>query len=120
MELFHKEQFSDARDVKVPGTEVRRSRTEENEQVVNWMKETGRIPISYMRERNGIHVECSKIFEAKIKDVLQRRTDIVGGDGRKYNIEDPENLFPVGSDICVRATCVETGRSDVYSLDFFV
>ena len=120
MELFHKEQFSDARDVKVPGTEVRRSRTEENEQVVNWMKETGRIPISYMRERDGIHVECSKIFEAKIKDVLQRRTDIVGGDGRKYNIEDPENLFPMGSDICVRATCVETGRSDVYSLDFFV
>lgn len=34
MELFHKEQFCDARDVKIPGTEVRRSRTEENEQVV--------------------------------------------------------------------------------------
>ena len=120
MELFHKDKFYDVQDVVVPCTKERRSRTEENEQVVNWMKETGRIPLSYMRERNGIHVECSKIFEAKIKDVFQRRTGIVGGDGRKYNIEDPDNLFPVGSDICVRATCIETGRSDVYGLDFFV
>lgn len=119
MELFHKDKFYDAEDILVPGTETRRSRTEENEQVVNWVKESGRIPISYMRESDGIHVECSKIFEAKIKDVLQRRTGIIGGDGRRYTIENPDNLFPVGSDICVRATA-EGGRSDVYGLDFFV
>lgn len=120
MELFHKEQFSDARDVKVPGTEVRCSRTEENEQVSKWMKESGRIPLAYMRERSGIHAECSKIFEAKIKDVFKRRTDIVGGDGRKYNIENPDDICLVCGSTCVRAVCVETGRSDVYSLDFFV
>lgn len=119
MELFHKDQFYDVQDVVVPGTKERRSRTEENEQVVNWMKETGRIPISYMRERNGIHVEVSKIFEAKIKDVL-KRGEAVGGDGRKYRIDEPENLFPICSDICVRATCIESGRSDAYGLDFFV
>ena len=119
MELFHKEQFSDVKDVKIPGTEIRKSRTEENEQVVNWMKETGRIPLSYMRERNGLHVECSKVFEAKIKDAFERG-EAVGADGKKYKFEDTDNLFPIGSDICVRATCVETGRSDVYGLDFFV
>lgn len=118
MELFHKDKFCDVKDVIIPDTKVKRSRTEENEQVVNWMKQTGRIPITYMREKNGIHVECSRIFEAKIKDVL-KRGEAIGADGRKFTIENSENLFPVGSDICVRAT-PEEGRSDVYSLDFFV
>jgi len=118
MELYHKDQFYDVQDVVIPGTKERRSRTEENEQVINWMKETGRIPITYMRERDGVHVEVSKIFEAKVKDVLQRGTAI-GADGRKFTIENPDNLFPIGSDICVRAT-PEGGTSDAYSLDFFV
>lgn len=118
MELYHKEQFYDVQDVTIPDTEVRRSRTEENEQVVKWMKQSGRIPITYMRENDGIHVEVSKIFEAKIKDVL-KRGEAIGNDGRKYTIENPDNLFPVGSDICVRA-CAEGGKSDVYGLDFFV
>ena len=118
MELYHKDKFYDVQDVVIPGTEEKRSRTEENEQVVKWMKESGRIPLTYLRERDGIHVEISKTVEAKIKDVLQRGTAI-GADGRKFTIENSDNLFPIGSDICVRAT-PEGGTSDAYALDFFV
>lgn len=118
MELYHKDKFYDVQDVVIPGTEERRGCTEENEQVVKWMKESGRIPLTYQRERDGIHVEISKIFEAKIKDVLQRGTAI-GADGRKFTIENPDNLIHICGSVCVRAT-PEGGTSDAYALDFFV
>lgn len=119
MELFHKEQFCDARDVKIPGTEVKRSRTEENEQIMAWMKETGHYPIVYIRLDDGVHVEVSDIYDQKVRYVLERG-EAVGGDARIYKIENPDNIFPIGSSICVRATCIETGRGDIYGLDFFV
>lgn len=118
-EMRHKEEFYDSKDIVVPGTEVKRSRTEENEQVVAWMKETGHYPIVYIRLDDGVHVEVSDIYDQKVRDVLERG-EAVGGDGRKYKIENPENIFPIGSSICVRATCIETGRGDVYGLDFLV
>lgn len=118
-DMRHKEEFYDSEDIVIPGTEVRRSRTEENEQVVAWMKETGHYPIMYLRLDDGVHVEVSDIYDQKVRDVLERG-EAVGGDGRKYKIENPENIFPIGDSICVRATCIETGRGDAYGLDFFV
>ena len=73
----------------------------------------------YLRLDDGVHVEVSDIYDQKVRDVLERG-EAVGGDGRKYKIENPENIFPIGDSICVRATCIETGRGDVYGLDFFV
>ena len=118
-DMRHKEEFYDSEEIIIPGTEVKRSRTEENEQVVAWMKETGHYPIVYLRLDDGVHVEVSDIYDQKVRDVL-KRGEAVGGDGRKYKIENPDNIFPIGDSICVRATCVETGRSDVYGLDFLV
>ena len=118
-DMRHKEKFYDSEDIVIPGTEVKRSRTEENEQVVAWMKETGHYPVVYLRLDDGVHVEVSDIYDKKVRDVLERG-EAVGGDGRKYKLEDTENIFPIGDSICVRATCIETGRGDVYGLDFFV
>ena len=118
-DMRHKEEFYDSEDIVISGTEVKRSHTEENEQVVAWMKDTGHYPIVYIRLDDGVHVEVSDIYDQKVRDVLERG-EAVGGDGRKYKIENPENIFPIGSSICVRATCIETGRGDVYGLDFLV
>ena len=118
-DMRHKEKFYDSEDIVIPGTEVKRSNTEQNEQIMAWMKETGHYPIVYLRLDDGVHVEVSDIYDKKVRDVLERG-EAVGGDGRKYKIENPENIFPIGDSICVRATCIETGRSDAYGLDFFV
>lgn len=118
-DMRHKEEFYDSEDIVIPGTEVKRSRTEENEQVVAWMKDTGHYPIVYLRLDDGVHVEVSDIYDQKVRDILERG-EAVGGDGRKYKIENPDNIFPIGDSICVRATCIETGRGDVYGLDFLV
>ena len=118
-DMRHKEKFYDSEDIVIPGTEVKRSNTEQNEQIMAWMKETGHYPIVYLRLDDGVHVEVSDIYDLKVRDVLERG-EAVGGDGRKYKIENSENIFPIGSSICVRATCIETGRGDVYGLDFFV
>ena len=118
-DMRHKEEFYDSEDIVIPGTEVKRSRTEENEQVVAWMKETGHYPVVYIRLDDGVHVEVSDIYDQKVRDVLERG-EAVGGDGRKYKIENPDNIFPIDDSICVRATCIETGHGDVYGLDFFV
>lgn len=118
-DMRHKEKFYDSEDIVIPGTEVKRSNTEQNEQIMAWMKETGHYPIVYLRLDDGVHVEVSDIYDKKVRDVLERG-EAVGGDGRKYKFENPDNIFPVGDSICVRATCIETGRGDVYGLDFFV
>lgn len=118
-DMRHKYEFYDSKDIVIPGTEVKRSNTEQNEQIMAWMKETGHYPIVYLRLDDGVHVEVSDIYDQKVRDVLERG-EAVGGDGRKYKIENPDNIFPIGDNICVRATCIETGRSDVYGLDFFV
>lgn len=118
-DMRHKEEFYDSEEIVIPGTEVKRSNTEQNEQIMAWMKETGHYPIVYIRLDDGVHVEVSDIFDQKVRDVLERG-EAVGGDGRKYKIENPDNIFPIGDSICVRATCIETGRGDVYGLDFLV
>ena len=118
-DMRHKEEFYDSEEIIIPGTEVKRSRTEDNKQVVAWMKETGHYPIVYLRLNDGVHVEVSDIYDQKVRDVLERG-EAVGGDGRKYKIENPDNIFPIGDSICVRATCIETNRGDAYGLDFFV
>lgn len=118
-DMRHKYEFYDSEEIVIPGTEVKRSNTEQNGQIMAWMKETGHYPIVYLRLDDGVHVEVSDIYDQKVCDVL-KRGDAVGADGRKYKIENPDNLFPIGDNICVRATCIETGRGDVYGLDFFV
>ena len=118
-DMRHKEEFYDSEDIVIPGTEVKRSNTEQNEQIMAWMKETGHYPIVYLRLDDGVHVEVSDIYDQKVRDILEHG-EAVGGDGRKYKIENPDNIFPIGDSICVRATCIETGRSDVYGLDFLV
>lgn len=117
--MRHKDEFYDSEDVVIPGTEMNCSNTEQCEKIKAWMKETGHYPIVYLRLDDGVHVEVSDIYDRKAKDVLTR-DEVVGNDGRKYKLENPDNLFPIGSSICVRATCIETGRGDVYGLDFFV
>lgn len=117
--MRHKEEFYDSEDVVIPGTEMNCSNTEQCEKIKAWMKETGHTPIVYVRLEDGMHVEVSNIYDRKVKDVLERG-EAVGGDGRKYRIENPDDIFCIGSNICVRATCIETGRNDAYGLDFFV
>ena len=118
-DMRHDEEYYDSKDVVIPDTEMNCSNTEQCEKIKAWMKETNHIPIVYIRLSDGLHVEVSDIYDRKAKDVLTR-DEVVGNDGRKYKLENPDNLFPIGSSICVRATCIETGRGDVYDLDFFV
>jgi len=119
MELYHKDQFRDAKDILIRGTKERVSRTQQNEQIVAWMKKRKRIPISYMREPNGLHVECSEVFERKIRRAFNNGSAI-GQDGRKYHFKDTDNLFPIGSDICVMAAVEGSEHYEAYGLDFFV
>ncbi len=119
MELYHKDKFKDVKDVLIRGTKTRVSRTQQNEQLVAWMKRTNRIPISYMRDSNGIHVECSEVFERKIRHALKNGSAI-GMDGRKYLFKDTDDLFPIGSDICVMAAVEGSEHYEAYGLDFFV
>lgn len=118
--MRHTDRFYDAEDVVIPGTEQRVSNTEQNEQIVAWIEETGHTPIVFVRLDDGIHVEVSDLFDRKVKAVLSEG-HAVGGDARRYTFEKPHpDFFPIGGSICVRAICDETGRSDVYGLDFFV
>lgn len=118
-ELRHKDEFYDSEDMVIPGTKMNCSNTEQCEKIKAWMKETGHYPIVYVRLDDGLHVEVSDIYDRKVSDVLKRE-EVVGGDGRKYKIENPDELLAIGSSICVRATCIETGRNDAYDLNFFV
>lgn len=117
--MRHKDMFYDSEDVLMPGTEMNCSNTEQCEKIKAWMKETGHYPIVYVRLDDGLHVEVSDIYDRKVGDVLERK-EVVGSDGRKYKIENPDDLLAIGSSICVRATCIETGRNDAYDLEFFV
>lgn len=119
MKLFHKDRFSDAVDKLIPDTKIRKSRTEEEEQVIAYMKKTGRIPLSFMRESDGIHVECSRLFESRIKFVLERG-EAIGADGRKYIFEFKDDLFLVGCSICTWAKTEDQKYFAAYSLSFFV
>ena len=117
--MRHKDEFYDSQDVLMPGTEMNCSNTEQCEKIKAWMKETGHYPIVYVRLDDGLHVEVSDIYDRKVSDLLERG-EAVGGDGRKYKIENPDALLAIGGSICVRATCIETGRNEAYGLDFFV
>ena len=99
--MRHTDRFPDAEDIVIPGTEQRVSNTEMCEQILKWMQETGHMPIVYLRLDDGVHIE-------------------IGADARRYTFDKDSKPWPIGSDICVRATCDETGRSDMYGLSFFV
>lgn len=119
-DMRHTDRFPDAEDIVIPDTEQRVSNTEQCEQIVAWMKDTGRMPIVYIRLDDGIHVEVSAVFDRRIKAILAEGKAI-GADARRYTFEKGgSDLWPIGSDICVRAICDETGRSDMYGLGFFV
>lgn len=119
-DMRHTDRFPDAEDIVIPDTEQRVSNTEQCEQIVAWMKDTGRMPLVYIRLDDGIHVEVSAVFDRRIKAVLAEGKAI-GADARRYTFEKGgSDLWPIGGDICVRAICDETGRSDMYGLGFFV
>lgn len=117
--MRHTDRFPDAEDIVIPGTEQRVSNTEMCEQIVKWMQETGHMPIVYVRLDDGVHVEVSEVYDRRIKAVI-REGKAIGADARRYTFDEGGDLWPIGSDICVRATCDETGRSDMYGLSFFV
>ena len=117
--MRHKDEFYDSEDVVIPVTEMNCSNTELCEKIKAWMKETGHYPIVYVRLNDGLHVEVSDIYDRKVSYMLEH-SEVVGGDGRIYKIENPDDLLAIGSSICVRATCIETGRNDAYDLDFFI
>lgn len=118
-DMRHKDRYPDAREVVIPGTRKNRGHTVMCDQIKTWMKDTGDIPIMYLRLDDGVHIEVSDIYECKVRDILERG-QAVGADGRHYMIEQPYNIYPVGGSICARATCIETGESDIYTLNFFV
>lgn len=118
--MRHTDRFPDAEDIVIPGTEQRVSNTEQSEQIMAWMKETGHMPLVYIRLDDGVHVEVSEVFDRRIKAVLAEGK-AVGADARRYTFEKGgSDLWPICGDICVRAICDETGRSYMYGLSFFV
>lgn len=117
--MRHTDRFPDAEDIVIPCTEQRVSNTEMCEQILKWMRETGRMPIVYLRLEDGVHVEVSEVYDRRIKAVIADGKAI-GADARRYTFDKDSKPWPIGSDICVRATCDETGRSDMYGLSFFV
>ena len=118
IELHHKDRFSDVEEFIIPKTKIRRSNTEMNEQILAWMKQSGRYPLYYQWLADGIHVELSSLADKRIKYVLQK-AEAVGLDGETYKLEDTDDLYPMGGSICVRA-CTDGDRSDRYGVDFFV
>jgi len=118
--MRHTNRFPDAKEIVIPGTELRVSNTEQNEQIMAWMKETGHTPIVFIRLDDGVHVEVSDLFDRRLKAVLAEGKAI-GADARHYTFENGgSDIWPIGGDICVRAICDETGRSDMYGMSFFV
>lgn len=118
-DMRHTARFPDSEDVIIPGTEQRVSNTEQCQQIMKWMQDTGHMPIVYVRLDDGVHAEVSDVYDRRIKAVIHEGKAI-GADARRYTFDEGGDLWPIGSDICVRATCDETGRSDMYGLSFFV
>ena len=118
-DMRHTDRFPDSEDVIIPGTEQPVSNTAQCQQIMKWMQDTGHMPIVYMRLDDGVHVEVSDVYDRRIKAVIQEGKAI-GADARRYTFDKDSEPWPIGSDICVRATCDETGRSDMYGLSFFV
>lgn len=118
-DMRHTDRFPDSEDVIIPGTEQRVSNTEQSKQIMKWIQETGHMPIVYVRLDDGVHAEVSDVYDRRIKDVIQEGKAI-GVDARRYTFDEGGDLWPIGSGICIRATCEETGRSDMYGLSFFV
>lgn len=118
-DIRHVGRFPDSEDIIIPGTKCNVSNTEMCQQIVDWMKETGHTPIVFIRLEDGVHAEVSKVYDLRIKDMLTRGKAI-GADARRYTFDKSSFPYPIGGSICVRVTCDETGRSDMYSLEFFV
>jgi len=118
-DMRHTDRFPDSEDVIIPGTEQRVSNTEQCRQIMKWMQQTGHMPIVYLRLDDGVHVEVSEVYDRRIKAVIQEGKAI-GADANRYTFDEGGDLWPIGGDICIRATCEETGRSDMYGLSFFV
>lgn len=118
MELYYKRKFRDVKEFVIPNTKDRVGRTEDENSVMDWMDATGHIPLCYAREKNGIHVECSTLFEARVKNILKHGT-AVGDDGRTYTFIS-EEIFASTGDICVRAKAEDERYTDVYSLTYFL
>ena len=119
IKLRHKDQFPDVQEDIIPDTEVKVSNTEMRAQILMWMDEAERIPLYYEWCYDGIHVEVSETAETKMRYVLQNGAGL-GKDGRKYTIEKPGNLFPMGSSICVMAIPEGEEHSEAYNLGFFI
>ena len=124
IELHHKDRFDDAEELVIPGTETRVGHTEMCEQIMAWVKQSGRYPLYWQRLDDGVHVEVSELADERIKHVLEQR-EAVGLDGVTYAIKfDPANdevsLTAMGGSICAKAEPANGGSTDWYGLDFFI
>lgn len=120
MNLYHKEQFRDVKELIIEGTEKYTGNTDDLNAIKEWSKATGHIPLYYERDyKDGIHVEVSEVYDVKIKHALSNGSAI-GADGRKYTFVTPDKIYPTGGSMCTRAIPEGSDTSDVYGLDFFV
>jgi hypothetical protein len=103
----------------IPGTKQRVSRTQESEQIENWMEKTGHLPMMYMREHDGIHCEISELFEKRFHAALENGC-AVGEDKRQYKLDNTKKPFTMCGSICVRATPEGSEHSEAYDITFFV
>ena len=124
IELHHKDRFKDVEELVIPGTETRVGHTEMCEQIMAWVKQSGRYPLYWQRLDDGVHVEVSELADERIKHVLEQR-EAVGLDGVTYAIKfDPAtyevSLTAMGGSICAKAEPANGGSTDWYGLDFFI
>jgi pyruvoyl-dependent arginine decarboxylase (PvlArgDC) len=119
MKLLHNDAYPDDKDILIVArANMKNTRQEQNNQVCDWMRKTGKIPFGYQAEKNGLHVEYSEAFEQKIKEILAKGTAI-GMDKKEYTFVKPDQLFPLGNEICVKAKLVNEKFADSYGLSFF-
>ncbi len=123
IELHHKGRFEDAEELIIPGTKIRVSNTEMCEQIMAWVKKSGRYPLYWQHLEDGVHVEVSKLADERIKHVLEQ-CEAIGMDGKTYEIEyEPGSgnveLVAMGGSICARASLGDDNY-EWFGLDYFV
>lgn len=119
MRLQHDDDYKDCKDILIIArVNMKNTRQEQNNQVTEWMKKTGKIPFAYQAEKDGLHVEYSETFEQRIKEILAKGTAI-GMDGKEYTFVKPDQLFPLGNEICVKAKLADEKFADSYCLSYF-
>ena len=104
---------------------LNKGRTKDCEEIMKWISLTGKIPLFFQRQDDeNICFECSEIFTAKIKFIIERG-EAVGKDGKIYTFTNknkfPDNLTPICGNICIFASVKESmSNGEWYPINFFV